>query len=105
VFFLWKPYESRTIITEPNHLPNLQSTQGEQTSERPNGMTVNISRSQNAELNEGATDGKYRKRRPNTTVAAGMGDQEVVKNRSGLHPYMNYGFINSEDPNKVNPGA
>jgi hypothetical protein len=102
---MWSTHESRTIITEPNHLPSLQSTQGEQTNERPNGMTVNISRSQNAELNEGATDGKYRKRRPNTTVAAGMGDQDVVKNRSGLHPYMNYGFINSEDPNKVNPGA
>jgi hypothetical protein len=68
-------------------------------------MTVNISRSQNAELNEGATDGKYRKRRPNTTVATGMGDQEVVKDRAGLHPYMNYGFINSEEPSKRNPGA
>jgi len=99
-----KCHEPRTIITEPNNLPILQTKQGEQTSERPNGMTVNISRSQNAELNEGATDGKYRKRRPNTTVAAGMGDQEVIKNRSGLHPYMNYGFINSEDPNKANPG-
>jgi hypothetical protein len=104
VFFVRKYDEPRTIITEPNPLPLLQSTQGEQTSERPNGMTVNVSRSQNAELLEGATDGKYRKRRPNTTVAAGMGDQEVIKNRSGLHPYMNYGFINSEDPNKVNPG-
>lgn len=67
-------------------------------------MTVNVSRSQNAELNEGATDGKYRKRRPNTTVAQGMGDQDVVKNRAGLHPYMNYGFINSEEPSKANPG-
>ncbi len=66
-------------------------------------MTVNISRSQNAELNEGATDGKYRKRRPNTTVAPAMGDQLVVKNRAGLHPYMNYGFINSEEQSKVNP--
>lgn len=68
-------------------------------------MTVNISRSQNAELSEGATDGKYRKRRPNTTLAAGMGDQLVVKNRAGLHPYMNYGFINSEEPAKVNPAG
>jgi hypothetical protein len=66
-------------------------------------MTVNKLRSENAELNEGATDGKYRKRRPNTTVAAGMGDELVVKNRAGLHPYMNYGFINSEEPAKVNP--
>jgi hypothetical protein len=67
-------------------------------------MTVNKLRSQNADMLEGATDGKYRKRRPNTTVAAGMGDQQVVKNRAGLHPYMNYGFINSEEPSKVNPG-
>jgi hypothetical protein len=56
-------------------------------------------------MEEGATDGKYRKRRPNTEVAAGMGDQLIVKNRAGLHPYMNYGFINSEEPAKVNPGA
>lgn len=68
-------------------------------------MTVNNSRSQNADMLEGATDGKYRKRRPNTTVAPGMGDQKVQQNRAGLHPYFNYGFINSEDPSKVNPGA
>lgn len=68
-------------------------------------MTVNASRSQNEELLTGATDGKYRKRRPNTTVAAGMGDELVVKERAGLHPYMNYGFLNSEEPNKVNPAG
>lgn len=68
-------------------------------------MAVNSSRSVNAELNEGATDGKYRKRRPNTTVAPAMGDQDVVKNRAGLHPYMNYGFINSEEAAKVNPAG
>jgi hypothetical protein len=68
-------------------------------------MTVPYHRSPNAELLEGSTDGKYRKRRPNTTVARGMGDQTVVKNRADLHPYMNYGFINSEEPSKVNPGA
>jgi hypothetical protein len=67
-------------------------------------MTVNNSRSQNEALNEGATDGKYRKRRPNTEVIPGDGDQTVVQNRAGLHPYMNYGFINSEEPSKVNPG-
>lgn len=68
-------------------------------------MTVNKLRSENAELLEGATDGKYRKRRPNTTVAPGQGDELVVKNRSGLHPYMNYGFINSEEQAKVNPAG
>jgi hypothetical protein len=67
-------------------------------------MAVNKSRSENKSLLEGATDGKYRKRRPNTEVAPGQGDQTVVQNRAGLHPYFNYGFINSEDPNKVNPG-
>ena len=68
-------------------------------------MTVNNSRSQNEDMLEGANDGKYRKRRPNTKVAPGMGDQIVVQNRAGLNPYMNYDFINSEAPNKVNPGA
>lgn len=68
-------------------------------------MTVPYRRSPNAELLEGATDGKYRKRRPNTTVAPGMGDQIVQANRADLHPYMNYGFVNSEEPSKVNPGA
>ena len=67
-------------------------------------MTVNNSRSQNASLDEGASDGKYRKRRPNTTVIPGLGDQTVVRERAGLHPYMNYGFINSEEAAKVNPG-
>ena len=66
-------------------------------------MTVPYRRSPNAELHEGSTDGKYRKRRPNTTVSAGMGDQLVVANRADLHPYMNYGFINSEEPSKVSP--
>jgi len=67
-------------------------------------MAVNKSRSENESMQEGATDGKYRKARPNTTVAPGQGAQTVAQNRAGLHPYMNYGFINSEDPNKVNPG-
>lgn len=68
-------------------------------------MTVNNSRSRVESLDNGATDGKYRKRRPNTEVQRGLGDEKVVQNRAGLHPYFNYGFINSEDPNKVNPGA
>lgn len=67
-------------------------------------MAVNNSRSQNQDLLEGATDGKYKKRRPNTVVQRGAGDQTVQANRAGLHPYMNYGFINNEAPNKVNPG-
>lgn len=84
-------------------MPKLQTSEEYQTSERQNGMTVRKARSQNASMLTGATEGKYRQRRPNTEVAPGMGDQEVVKNRAGLHPYMNYGFINSEEANKVNP--
>lgn len=68
-------------------------------------MAVNISRSQNAELNEGATDGKYRKVRPHTTVAPGMGDELVRANRQSLHPFWNYDFIDAEETNKVSPGS
>lgn len=68
-------------------------------------MTVRKARSENTSMQEGATDGKYRKRRPNTELDPGMGDQLVVANRAGLHPYFNYGFINSEEPSKVNPAA
>ena len=68
-------------------------------------MTVRKARSESASLVEGTTDGKYRKRRPNTELDPGMGDELVVKNRAGLHPYMNYGFINSEEPAKVNPAG
>jgi len=75
------------------------------TKKRYDQMTVNNSRSENASLQEGATDGKYRKRRPNTSVATGMGDELVAKNRSDLHPYWNYGFVNSEEPNKINPAG
>ena len=68
-------------------------------------MTVPYRRSPNAEMNEGSTDGKYRKRRPNTTVAPAQGDELMVKNRAGLHPYMNYGFINSEETSQVVPAG
>lgn len=68
-------------------------------------MAVNISRSQNAELNEGATDGKYRKVRPHTTVDPGMGDDLVRANRRGLHPFWNYDFIDAEEMNRVSPGS
>ena len=68
-------------------------------------MTVRKARSENASLLEGATDGKYRKARPNTTVAVGMGDDLTKKNREGLHPYMNYDFINNEKSDKINPAG
>jgi hypothetical protein len=69
-------------------------------------VTVNISRSQNESLNNGATDGKYRKRRPDTEVQPGDGDASTMANRASLHPDMNWGYVNSEYPanQQVNPG-
>ena len=69
-------------------------------------MTVNISRSQNESLIDGTTDGKYRKRRPDTEVQPGDGDAAVMANRASLHPDMNWGYINSEYPavQRVSPG-
>lgn len=67
-------------------------------------MAVNSSRSMNTSLDEGATDGKYRKARPDTHVVPGAGDQATQNNRQTLHPFYGYGFINTEAPAKVNPG-
>ena len=66
-------------------------------------MAVNESRSLNKSLDEGSTDGKYRKVRPNTTVDPGSGEDITNANRRGLHPYWNYGFIDTEAPTKVTP--
>jgi len=66
-------------------------------------MSVNESRSLSQGLDEGATDGKYRKVRPNTTVAPGTGEEITNANRRGLHPYWNYDFIEQEAASKVNP--
>ena len=67
-------------------------------------MAVNSSRSMNASLDAGTTDGKYRKVRPDTEVIAGNGDEATLDNRQSLHPFFGYGFATSEFPNKVNPG-
>lgn len=67
-------------------------------------MSVNSSRSMNNSLNEGSTDGKYRKARPNTEVIPGLGDEATLDNRQSLNPFYGYGFATSEYPNKVNPG-
>ena len=67
-------------------------------------MAVNSSRSMNKSMNEGATDGKYRKVRPDTEVVPGLGDEATVANRQSLHPFYGYGFITTEFPDKVNPG-
>ena len=65
-------------------------------------MTVNTSRSMNAGLDAGATDGKYRKARPDTEVT--MDSAHTEANRQTLHPFYGYGFQTSEYPAKVNPG-
>lgn len=67
-------------------------------------MSVNTSRSMNESLNEGSTDGKYRKVRPNTEVLDLEGHEKTLDNLQSLHPFYGYGFTTSEYPNKVNPG-
>ena len=62
-------------------------------------------KSLNQSVHEGATDGKYRKVRPNTTVAPGTGDELTKANRRALHAYWNYDFIDQESPSKVAPGS
>jgi hypothetical protein len=56
----------------------------------------------NKSIDEGATDGKYRKVRPDTEVGPESSGTEA--NRQSLHPFYGYGFATSEYPNKVNPG-
>lgn len=70
-------------------------------------MAVNTSRSMNEGLKSGATDGKYRKVRPNTEVAPNTGEEETLDNRQSLHPFYNYGFATTEYPTEkmVNPGG
>jgi hypothetical protein len=69
-------------------------------------MAVNTSRSMNESLHEGATDGKYRKVRPDTEVLDLKGHEDTTNNRQGLHPFFGYGFSTSEFPAdaRVNPG-
>jgi hypothetical protein len=69
-------------------------------------MAVNTSRSMNASLNEGSTDGKYRKVRPDTEVMDHEGHEKTLDNKQSLHPFSGYGFTTSEYPAdaQVNPG-
>jgi len=59
----------------------------------------NESRSLNAGLDEGSTDGKYLKARPN---AGGQVESATEANRRGLHPSWNYGTF-AEAPVMVRP--
>lgn len=61
-------------------------------------------RSMTSELIEGTTDGKYRKSRPDTTVAPGMGDHLVRANRESLLADKSYGYPTTEYHAKVSPG-
>ena len=69
-------------------------------------MAVNTSRSMNASLKEGTTDGKYRKVRPDTEIGDVLGNELTLDNKQTLHPFYGYGFATSETPDeaKVNPG-
>jgi hypothetical protein len=67
-------------------------------------MAVNTSRSMNVSLHEGATDGSYRKTRPNTEVLDHEGNEKTLENRQSLNPFFGYGFVTSEYQNMVNPG-
>ena len=69
-------------------------------------MATNESRSLNESLNEGSTDGKYRKVRPDTEVADIDGNEATLNNKQTLHPFYGYGFATTEVPteNMVNPG-
>lgn len=66
-------------------------------------MAVNSSRSMNRSLDSGATDGKYRKARPDTEENS-LNTSATMQNRQSLHPFSGYGFLTSEYPSKVNPG-
>lgn len=50
------------------------------------------------DLIEGATDGKYRKVRPDTSVQPGTGHEQTLHDRSTLYREYNYGFIAQEIP-------
>lgn len=67
-------------------------------------MTLGWGRSRNTSLDEGATDGKYRKVRPDTEVIPGLGNEPTEDNRNSLNPFMNYGYITSQASHMHNPG-
>ena len=63
-------------------------------------------RSERASLEEGATDGKYRKVRPDTQVVEPEnGHHAMMVDRAGLHPELGYDYISAEARSMVNPTA
>ena len=59
--------------------------------------------SRNEALEEGTTDGKYRKSRPNTKIARGLGAEIVKANRQSLQ--MQNGFFFGDYHGMVDPGS
>jgi len=59
--------------------------------------------SRNSALEEGTTDGKYRKSRPDTKIAPGMGAEIVKANRRSLQ--MQNGFFFGDYTGQVDPGS
>jgi hypothetical protein len=49
----------------------------------------------NEGLAEGATDGKYRKVRPDTEILDNAGHEKTMDNRQSLNAFYGYGFITS----------
>lgn len=60
-------------------------------------MAVNMSRSERQSLLEGATDGSYRKIRPDTEPLP-LNTTQIMHARQHLNPYFNYGHITEEIP-------
>jgi len=61
-------------------------------------------RSERSSLEEGATDGKYRKVRPNTQVVEPQnGHRAMMVDRAGLNPDLGYDYIAAEARVVVNP--
>lgn len=67
-------------------------------------MTVNNSRSWNKSLDSGATDGKYKKARPDWEVTDTAGNAKTMAERASLHPFWNYGPVTQDAPAQVNSG-
>lgn len=63
-------------------------------------------RSERWSLEEGATDGKYRKVRPDTQVVEPEhGHRAMMTDRAGLHPSYGYDYIAGEAQERVDPTA
>jgi len=62
----------------------------------------NTERSLNGDLNEGQTDGKYRKAHKDR---GGLVEPTTDLDRVALHPWYGYGYPNTQAPVQVLPGT